>query len=71
MAISPYQVGSVIKAYSKKNRAQVKSAVSKDVAKDNRSVDAVSPSSTDSAKGDAYQKISYGLVDILLKDKER
>jgi len=71
MAISPYQVDSVIKAYSKQNRVQVKSAILKDVGTDNRFVDVVSLSSTDSAKSDAYQKISYSLVDILLKDKER
>jgi hypothetical protein len=71
MAISPYQVDSVIKAYSKQNRVQVKSAILKDVGTDNRFVDVVSLSTTDSAKLDAYQKISYSLVDILLKDKER
>jgi hypothetical protein len=71
MAISPYQVDSVIKAYSKQNRIQVKNAILKDVGADNRFVDVVSLSTTESTRSDAYQKISYSLVDILLKDKER
>jgi len=71
MSISPYQIDSVIKAYSKQNRIQVKSTILKDVGADNRFVDVVSLSSTDNAKMDAYQRISYSLVDILLKNNDR
>ena len=71
MSISPYQIDSVIKAYSKQNRIQVKNAALKDVEADNRFADVVSLSSTNTAKTDAYQRISYSLVDILLKNKER
>lgn len=71
MSISPYQVDSVIKAYSKQNRIQVKSAVLKNVGSDNQFVDVVSLSTTECFKSDAYQKISYSLVDILLRGKGR
>ena len=69
MTISAYQIDNVIKAYSKQSRAKIhldaKSAPSQD-----RYADVVTLSGNEGLTADAYKKISYNLLDVLLKDKK-
>ena len=71
MTISTYQVDSVIKAYSKQNRMKVKDALPQEKEQDKRYVDVVSLSADDAYKADAYKKISYSLLDVILRDEGR
>lgn len=68
MTISTYQVDNVIKAYAKQiklNRRPLSSPVLKGT---EHCVDMVSLS-RDLDKKDAFQKISYSLLDVILKDR--
>ena len=69
MTISAYQIDNVIKAYSKqckaKIRLDVKSAPSQD-----RYTDVLILSGNEGLTTDTYKKISYNLLDVLLKDKK-
>lgn len=69
MSISTYQIDNVIKAYSKQSKAKfrpdVKSAPSQD-----RFTDVVTLSGNEGLTADTYKKISYNLLDVLLKDKK-
>jgi hypothetical protein len=66
MTISAYQVDSVIKAYYKQIKLNQR-ASAPGQKRDTNYVDDVSLSSLD--RKDAYQKISYNLKDILLRDR--
>lgn len=70
MTISAYQVDNVIKAYNK----QIKAAKSRlDVPQNSSSgkyTDVVTLSGDASLKADANKKISYSLLDVLLKDRK-
>lgn len=69
MGISAYQIENVIKAYNKQShvrlRLDIKSAPSQ-----GRYTDIVTLSGNERLTADTYIKISYNLLDILLKDKE-
>jgi hypothetical protein len=69
MTISAYQVDNVIKAYSKQSKKVLPSDNLRDSAPD-RYRDVVTLSSNDDMKTDAYQKISYSLLDVITKDKK-
>ncbi len=68
MAITAYQMDNVIKAYNKQSnvrfRLDIKSAPSQ-----GKYTDVVTISGNEGLTADTYNKISYNLVDILLKDK--
>jgi hypothetical protein len=68
MTISAYQVDNVIKAYSKQNKSKLRFDVQQTSAQD-RYMDVVTLSNSEDMKADAYKKISYSLLDVLLKDK--
>lgn len=68
MTISAYQVDNVIKAYSKQNKARLRFDVPQASAQ-GRYMDVVTLSNSEDVKADAYKKISYSLLDVLLKDK--
>ena len=68
MTISTYQVDNVIKAYNKQNRVNTRPSGSRGVKTEEQYVDMVSLSTTVDKK-DAYQKISYSLLDVILKDR--
>jgi len=68
MTISTYQVDNVIKAYNKQNRLGARSSALQDIKKGESNVDMVSLS-TNVNKKEAYQKISYSLLDVILKDR--
>lgn len=69
MSISTYQIDNLIKAYSKQSKAKfrldAKSAPSQD-----RFTDVVTLSGNKGLTADTYNKISYNLLDVLLKDKK-
>jgi hypothetical protein len=67
MTISAYQVDNVIKAYSKQQKARVNLDVPQTAVQD-RYKDVVILSNSEDIKTDAYKKISYSLLDVLLKD---
>ncbi|MFH1081612.1 MAG: hypothetical protein V1766_15360 [Pseudomonadota bacterium] len=69
MTISAYQVDNVIKAYSKQNKASLRFDSPQQTMAQDQYRDVVTLSSSEDIKADAYKKISYSLLDILLKDK--
>ena len=71
MTISTYQIDSVLNAYSKQNRLSSRLSLSSDKVKNGKYEDVVSLSSQGSDKAEAFTKISYSLMDIILKDKEK
>jgi len=68
MTISAYQVDNVIKAYSKQSKTRIRFDVPQAPSQD-RHADVVTLSGNEEMKADAYRKISYSLLDVLLKDK--
>lgn len=68
MTISTYQVDNVIKAYNKQNRVNTRPSAPQGAKTDEQYVDMVSLS-TNVDKKEAYQKISYSLLDVILKDR--
>jgi hypothetical protein len=67
MTISAYQVDNVIKAYNKQSKTKLRFDVPQTPSQD-RYLDVVKLSSSEDIKADAYKKISYSLLDVLLKD---
>ena len=68
MTISAYQIDNVIKAYNKQSKTRLRSDVPLLPSQD-RYLDVVKLSSSEDIKTDAYKKISYSLLDVLLKDQ--
>lgn len=68
MTISAYQADNVIKAYSKQSKARFRLADQQNFSPD-RYTDLVTLSGGDSLRAGANEKISYSLLDLLLKDK--
>lgn len=68
MTISTYQVDNVIKAYNKQNRLSTRTSASQGARQEDPYIDMVSLSSNVDRK-EAYQKISYSLLDVILKDR--
>jgi hypothetical protein len=68
MTISAHQVDNVIKAYNKQIRLNRSPAASQGWRGNEQYVDIVSLSK-DFDKKDAYQKISYSLLDVILKNR--
>lgn len=68
MGISSYQIDSVIKAYNKQSHARlrldIKLAPSQGIY-----ADVVTLSGNEGLTVDTYDKISYNLLDVLLRDK--
>jgi hypothetical protein len=69
MTISAYQVDNVIKAYSKQNKPKLNVEI-KRVTSQERFADVVTLSNNEDMKADAYKKISYNLMDVILKKNE-
>ncbi|MGZ3577411.1 MAG: hypothetical protein ACXWMK_04025 [Syntrophales bacterium] len=68
MTISSYQIDNILKAYSKQNKVKVGASLQPDTAKRAKYADVVTLDSGD--KTAAYDKISYSLMDILLKSRK-
>jgi hypothetical protein len=69
MTISAYQVDNVIKAYSRQNNTRLRPDTPHAVGQDNQYKDVVTLSGNEDMKAEAYKKISYSLLDVLLKGK--
>ncbi len=69
MTISPYQVNSILKAYSKQSKVKPQQAPGSGPANNAKYEDVVSISS-ERDKMTAFNKISYNLLDIIIKGKE-
>jgi hypothetical protein len=69
MTISAYQVDNVIKAYGKQIKAKTRLDIQQSTSQD-KYTDVVTLSGKEDMKVDAYKKISYSLLDVLLKDKK-
>ncbi len=69
MTVSAYQVDSVISAYNKQSKVRVRQPSSPEEAKSGKYEDVVSLSQNGIDKNEAYKKISYSIVDVILKNK--
>jgi hypothetical protein len=69
MTISAYQADNIIKTYSKQSKARFRLADQHSSSPD-RYADLVTLSGSGSISADANQKISYSLLDVLLKEKK-
>jgi hypothetical protein len=70
MTITPYQVDSVLSAYTRQNKLRVSHAVPKENASEGKYADVVSLSSTEESKAEQFDKISYNLRDVILSGIE-
>jgi len=69
MTISSYQIDNILKAYSKHNKVKTGTTPQPENAAAEKYVDIVTLDSTD--KTAVYDKISYSLMDILLKSNKK
>jgi len=69
MTISAYQVDSVISAYNKQSKVRMRQPLSAEEDKTAKYQDVVTLSQQGADKAAAYKKISYSIIDIILKDK--
>jgi hypothetical protein len=67
MTISPYQVNSILKAYSKQSKVKLQISGNEHL-KNDKYMDVVSLSS-ENDKTISFNKISYSLRDIIIKEK--
>lgn len=71
MTISTYQIDSVLNAYNKQNKLNSRLSLSLEKAKSSNYEDVVSLSSQGIDKDEAFNKISYSLMDVILKNKAK
>jgi len=69
MTISSYQIDNILKAYSKQNKVRTGTLTQTDMPKEEKYIDVVNLDSID--KTAVYDKISYSLMDILLKSNKK
>jgi hypothetical protein len=69
MTISAYQIDSVISAYSKQNRMKKRLSPFPEEAGTAKQVDVVSLSQQGIEAAEAFKKISYSLIDVIMKGK--
>jgi hypothetical protein len=69
MTISSYQIDNILKAYSKHNKIKAGTLPQPETASGEKYVDVVTLDSTD--KTAVYDKISYSLMEILLKSNKK
>ena len=72
MTISAYQIDNILKAYSRQSKIGPKYAPSEDVPKTSSKYADVVSLSSEQNKQEVYDKISYSLMDVILKgDKSK
>jgi hypothetical protein len=71
MTITPYQVDSVLNAYARQTKLRVSHTVSAGKAPESKYTDVVSLSEEEGNKAEEFEKISYNLRDVILKDNEK
>jgi hypothetical protein len=69
MTISSYQIDNILKAYSKQNKVRTGALMQTDMPKGEKYIDVVTLDSIE--KTAVYDKISYSLMDILLKSNKK
>jgi hypothetical protein len=69
MGISAYQIDNVIKAYNKQSNARLRLDI-KSAQSPGKYSDVVTLSGNEGLTAETYNKISYNLLDILLKDRK-
>ena len=69
MTISPYQIDSVISAYSKQNKIKTRSFQLQEATETGKPAEVVSLSKKGIEEAEAYKKISHSLIDVILKEK--
>ena len=65
MTISAYNVDRVISAYNKQSKVRVRQSLSADDTKNSKYYDVVALSHEGTDKSEAYNKISYSIIDII------
>jgi hypothetical protein len=68
MTITPYQVDSVLNAYTKQNKIRISNAAPKGAVSEGKYKDVVSLSAKEDNKAQEFDIISYNLRDVILKD---
>jgi len=69
MTISAYQVDNVIRAYSRQSKNKLRLDIPQAAGQDSKYKDVVTLSGSEDMKDAAYSKISYNLLDVILKSK--
>jgi hypothetical protein len=69
MTITSYQVNSVLNAYTRQSKVNISSEKSKESGGDDQYRDIVSLSVKEGDKAEEYEKISYKLRDVIMKDE--
>ena len=69
MTVSAYQVDSVISAYHKQSKMKIRQPSAPEETNNGKHEDVVSLSQQGADKAKAYKKISYSIVDVILKNK--
>lgn len=67
MTITPYQIDSVLNAYTRQSKLRVSQKSSKGNAPEGKYTDVVSLSANEESKAEEFDKISYNLRDVILK----
>ena len=67
MTITPYQVDSVLNAYTRQSKLRVSHTTAKGNAPEGKYTDVVSLSVKEENKAEEFDKISYNLRDVILK----
>lgn len=70
MTITPYQVDSVLNAYTRQSKLRVSHTVPKENVPEGKYTDIVSLSVNEENKAEEFDKISYNLRDIILNNNE-
>jgi hypothetical protein len=70
MSITPYQVDSVLNAYARQSKLKVSHTATKANSPEGKYTDVVSLSVKEENKTEEYDRISYNLRDVILKDSE-
>jgi len=68
MTITPYQIDSVLSAYTRQSKLRVAHNTAKGNAPEGKYTDVVSLSVKEENKAEEYDKISYNLRDVILKE---
>jgi hypothetical protein len=71
MTITPYQVDSILNAYTRQSKLRVSHPVPAENAPDSKYADVVSLSVKEENKAEEFDKISHNLRDVILKDNEK
>lgn len=69
MTVTSYQVDSILNAYTRQSKVRITPVVAKEDSSDSQYRDIVSLSTNEANKAEEFDKISYNLRDVILKDE--